>query len=354
MAKLTDALVSEFARVMAPKPKRPTSSYVFGTARNNGQHQVEVKVNGDDTYRVMKSSVKVKDGDKVVVLVKNRTGLVTSNISTPTMNPGSAVSSIVAVDGQIEDSPAIDETILYAAGEVDDGTTQSYPDDGDIDYYQPYVEPHQDGTHETVDMFSEDDYEYINFGPKETGTTIFHRILSAFLECDSLAAIKASAKKLLCDYAYINHLSSVRFDCWAITSFHNADFNDVYVHGSFNAENMNVLQTGYIENLQYRSMTNLSDRNLKKDISDTEEKNALGKINKIRHRQFKWKYGDEQIDLGYIAQELDEIDPNLDSVINGRHGVNISYLLPLMTKAIQELSTEVEELRKEVKRLGKA
>lgn len=289
MAKLTDALVSEFARIMAPKPKRPTSSYVFGTARNNGQHQVEVKVNGDDTYRVMKSSVKVKDGDKVAVLVKNRTGLVTSNITTPSMNANTGLSSISFT------SSGGGEVI----GAADEGS-----------FYSPNVEEQDEGEYDLVELFTDDEFKYINFGP-EDGTTTFHRVTADYAEYANADIQSGSIRTLNCENAYADDIS-------------------------------------------YTNMAQTSDRNLKKDISDTEEKNALDKINKIRHRQFKWKYGDEQIDLGYIAQELDEIDPNLDSVINGRHGVNISYLLPLMTKAIQELSTEVEELRKEVKRLGKA
>ena len=82
-----------------------------------------------------------------------------------------------------------------------------------------------------------------------------------------------------------------------------------------------------------------SDARLKENIKDSQVSNALEQILKIRHRDFNWING-EHIDLGYIAQELEEINelmvlkPNDDSEF---YGVNTFYLMGVITKAIQEL-----------------
>lgn len=91
-----------------------------------------------------------------------------------------------------------------------------------------------------------------------------------------------------------------------------------------------------------------SDARLKENIKDSSVCNALKQILKIRHRDFDWKNG-EHIDLGYIAQELEEINENMvlkphdDSEF---YGVNTFYLMGVITKAIQELYQIVLESKR--------
>lgn len=91
-----------------------------------------------------------------------------------------------------------------------------------------------------------------------------------------------------------------------------------------------------------------SDARLKENIKDSQVCNALGQILKIRHRDFDWING-EHVDLGYIAQELEEINelmvlkPNDDSEF---YGVNTFYLMGVITKAIQELYQIVLESKR--------
>ena len=91
-----------------------------------------------------------------------------------------------------------------------------------------------------------------------------------------------------------------------------------------------------------------SDARLKKNIKDSQVCNALEQILKIRHRDFDWING-EHVDLGYIAQELEEINelmvlkPNDDSEF---YGVNTFYLMGVITKAIQELYQIVLESKR--------
>lgn len=101
-----------------------------------------------------------------------------------------------------------------------------------------------------------------------------------------------------------------------------------------------------------------SDIRLKQNVSDSIF-NGLETIMKIRHRQFDWKRNGRHNDVGYIAQELKAIDPNLVNIAdedddNAMYSVNTLYLLSVTTKALQELITEVDTLKSRIDELEEA
>jgi len=102
-----------------------------------------------------------------------------------------------------------------------------------------------------------------------------------------------------------------------------------------------------------------SDKRLKDNIRNTEIKSALDLINQIRHVSFNWKNEHDVRKIGYIAQELEEIEPQF--VYKVKQGENAEYdylyqvdtmtILATATKAIQELSQENKEIKKENEQL---
>lgn len=115
----------------------------------------------------------------------------------------------------------------------------------------------------------------------------------------------------------------------------------------------NAFTVDWNGNVAATAYNNISDIRLKKNIEDTEIK-ALEAIKQIRMRQFDWLSTDEHEAIGVIADELEKIDPaftsgggyNRDGSINIKT-VNQTYLVNYLIKAVQELSAEVEELRRE-------
>lgn len=98
-----------------------------------------------------------------------------------------------------------------------------------------------------------------------------------------------------------------------------------------------------------------SDKRLKENIQDTQIE-ALPIINQIKIREFDWKNGDHQ-KIGVVADELEEIDERLavgggydeDGNMNVK-SVDTFYLVGYLVKAVQELSDEVERLKRELGR----
>lgn len=103
----------------------------------------------------------------------------------------------------------------------------------------------------------------------------------------------------------------------------------------------------------------VSDIRLKENI-ESSETDALETVNRMKVRQFDWKepMGGWHQDIGFVADELEEIDPNL--ALGGGYDengemdikqINSPYLLNYAIKAIQELSAKVDEQEKRIKEL---
>ena len=103
----------------------------------------------------------------------------------------------------------------------------------------------------------------------------------------------------------------------------------------------------------------VSDIRLKENI-ESSETDALETVNRMKVRQFDWKewMGGWHQNIGFVADELEEIDPNL--ALGGGYDengemdikqINSPYLLNYAIKAIQELSAKVDEQEKHIKEL---
>lgn len=103
----------------------------------------------------------------------------------------------------------------------------------------------------------------------------------------------------------------------------------------------------------------VSDIRLKENVKNSET-DALETVNRMKVRQFDWKeqMGGWHQNIGFVADELEEIDPNL--ALGGGYDengemdikqINSPYLLNYAIKAIQELSAKVNEQEKRIKEL---
>lgn len=100
-----------------------------------------------------------------------------------------------------------------------------------------------------------------------------------------------------------------------------------------------------------------SDGRMKANIRPTQV-SALDEIARFKHRAFQWKDGGKFEKIGYIAQELEQIDPDYveripqkdmnGNVLDYRLQINEHRIIPLLTKAVQELAEENKELRRQI------
>ena len=128
------------------------------------------------------------------------------------------------------------------------------------------------------------------------------------------------------------------------TSSTGTPFYAYFVYNGSNVGNINGTSVATI-------YATTSDQRLKENIVDAPS--ALSKIDSIKIRSFDWINTKENVDFGVIAQELYQVAPNAvcvgidheDGTIDKPWGVDISFLVPALIKAVQELKAEVDALK---------
>lgn len=99
-----------------------------------------------------------------------------------------------------------------------------------------------------------------------------------------------------------------------------------------------------------------SDRRIKENIKDCEVR-ALDIINKIQHKEFDKKDDGKHYKIGYIAQDMEQIDPNFvikrekTDTLEERYYINELPVLATLSKAIQEQQQQIDELKCKIREL---
>jgi predicted lipid-binding transport protein (Tim44 family) len=102
------------------------------------------------------------------------------------------------------------------------------------------------------------------------------------------------------------------------------------------------------------SISALSDKRDKKDIKDSIY--GLDFVDSLKPVTFEWNRRDgakkDVKDIGFVAQDLQEVDDEYTRLVyeSNPEKLEATYgrLIPIMAKAIQELSAEVKELKKQI------
>jgi hypothetical protein len=106
-----------------------------------------------------------------------------------------------------------------------------------------------------------------------------------------------------------------------------------------------VLDSGNVRNTN-NSYGAISDQRRKENIVDATPK--LEKLNQVRIVNFNM-IGDEQKQIGVIAQELEQIFPSMvEEDSDGMKAVKYSVFVPMLIKAIQEQQAIIEQLKADV------
>lgn len=88
-------------------------------------------------------------------------------------------------------------------------------------------------------------------------------------------------------------------------------------------------------------VNSLSDEKLKKDISTIDD--ALDKVKQLRGVDYTWKESEEK-SKGVIAQELQEVFPELVSESESGLSVNYNGIIGVLIEAIKEQQKQIDKL----------
>ncbi len=123
-----------------------------------------------------------------------------------------------------------------------------------------------------------------------------------------------------------------------------------------NGQRLQISSNGNIGAPNGSNIFAASDSRLKQNVVGLDK--GLSTINSLNPVSFNWKEGfcDEEKDTlyGFLAQEVENVDPNLtgefgtvkfgDTTIDDTKRVNEKFIVPILVKAVQELSAKIEAL----------
>lgn len=118
--KLPENLVKEFVKVTKDDAPKKTEFYVYGTAHVADNH-IDVIFDGAKEPTPCTTSVTVEDGDRVMVMIKDRQAVITSNVSKPTINTDYLEAGEARISGTIHAATYEDSTGNFT---MDIGTEQ--------------------------------------------------------------------------------------------------------------------------------------------------------------------------------------------------------------------------------------
>jgi hypothetical protein len=139
----------------------------------------------------------------------------------------------------------------------------------------------------------------------------------------------------------------------------NRDSGNIYF-ATAGVLRMTIASNGSIGAPSGTNIYNASDIRLKRNI--TVITNGLDKINALNPVKFNWIDGfepteNEKVLLGFIAQEVQSVIPESvedfgnnsitigETIVENPLRVNEKFIIPVLVKAIQELSIEIEQLK---------
>ncbi|MFC3198296.1 tail fiber domain-containing protein [Parapedobacter deserti] len=115
----------------------------------------------------------------------------------------------------------------------------------------------------------------------------------------------------------------------------------------------NMASTNYIA-VHVSNVITSSDERLKTNIKAINS-NALDIVKRLKPVTYNWISGeDKQVHAGFLAQEVEEVLPNLVSKDDslGVRGVAYQELIPYLVEAIKEQQVIIEELKSQLNRLN--
>ena len=122
MFKLPEQLVNDFVKATTDKAPKKTESFMYGTVHiDEGSIYVHLDGADEGIYTPCTTSVTVNEGDRVTIMLKNRQGVITSNLSKPTINTDYLEAGEARISGTIHAATYEDSTGNFT---MDIGTEQ--------------------------------------------------------------------------------------------------------------------------------------------------------------------------------------------------------------------------------------
>lgn len=220
---LSSDLITQFIKSTRDNSKRTNEESVYGVvSEQNGE--MYVKLDGSDVYTPIgtsskpNSTVKIKDGDRVVVRIKNHAATVTGNIT----NQSAGSLEVEAIEGDVGTLLEVDELIVGYLGAdyakikelVADGITVDTLIADSIDAAKAEIDELYATSAEVETLVAERveakflEADYATFDELAALEGRFNNLDATYASIESLEAVEATVRNLDATYATIENLNA--------------------------------------------------------------------------------------------------------------------------------------------------
>jgi len=333
-----------------------TLSFYNATPRVNSNDSVQFKLDNNESSAANNSSFYVNNGSDKTVFKIEETGQMTladaSGVekfrvdNTGTLQSGSIpVARITGLSIPTLPTGTNDVTLRYngTTGEWEETDKLQIKSDGDLEFADDILNLTQDGSdHYYINSdkgiqlkLDNDGGDSSSFQINNSGNkTVFKieetgQMTLSDTDGDSIFVVNSAG-----NITKVNAISAA-----SLTTTGAVSAGSITTGGSITA-------TG---NITAASFIYTSDQRLKKNVVFLDQKTELEKILDLNAVQFKWRQGDDGKNLGFIAQEVEKIYPELvETNESGIKGVNYAGLVAPLVSAIKEQQAEIDALRAEL------
>jgi len=202
---------------------------------------------------------------------------------------------------------------------------------------------------------------FMQFGDVASGDGYYRGAIGYLHASDSLVAYSAGAERMRIDSSGNLLVGKTTDPTVGIgqyikptgETFHtvNNSYNTLHVYNvDASAFRFYVGQNGTVHATN-TSISAISDASLKENVRDLDK--GLDAVLALQPRRFDWKNGDGNDIMGFIAQEVEEVMPELidEAQYNKdetKKSLKMGDMIPSMVKAIQEQQAMIEDLKAEV------
>lgn len=113
--KLTDDLLSQFAKITKDDPKDKKETIVYGTVVVQNENKY-VRLDGSEILTPVAATADTIDGERVIVMIKNHTATITGNITSPAARVGDIQAALDGIDkvGTVEEKVTVLQQIAIS------------------------------------------------------------------------------------------------------------------------------------------------------------------------------------------------------------------------------------------------
>lgn len=216
---LSTDLISQFVKATNDATTKKESTTAYGTVQIGSDGKIYVQLDGSETSTPVKTTVGVKNEDRVMVLIKNHTATITGNLTDPSLETTAVGTMNFNIEKLQADHVVIQKTLTASSADITNLKTKNAEITGKLDAHKADID-YLSANKLDVEAA---EAEYATIENLDSTNATIHNLESTYGEFE-----KATVEELKSHSAYIADLTTAKLDAAsAKVLYANIDFSNI-------------------------------------------------------------------------------------------------------------------------------